>query len=407
MGKLAINGGTPVIEDIEKISSPWPIYGERERIALGEVLNSGIWGTMGPRVDAFCRRFTAYQGVPYGIAVNNGTVSMEIALRALGIGYGDEVIIPPYSFYATASCVIMVGATPVFADIDGDSVNICPDSIEQVITPRTKAIIPVHLGGASCDMDRIMSIAKKHKLYVIEDTAQANGSEWNGRKLGSIGDAGSFSFQASKNLNAGEGGFLTFREKKIYEKCWSIHNCGRDISGGGWHDHSHVSTNARMTEWQAAILDAQMNKMDEETDVRIKNAEKLTKEISRFPFINARKIYPGNNKNINFLYMFLYKKEHLKGLPKEKFLKTMEAEGFPLWGGYIPMYRQPVFASEEFRRVTGSEIKYHELNLPNVEKGARDEIVAMGLRMLLAGGKAINPLMEIMGKIQENIGELL
>jgi dTDP-4-amino-4,6-dideoxygalactose transaminase len=407
MGKLAIKGGVPVIGDIEKIIPPWPIYGESERAALGEVLDSGIWGTMGPRVEAFCKRFAAYQGAPYGIAVNNGTVSMEIALRGLGIGRGDEVIIPPYSFYATASCVIMVGATPVFADIDGETVNISPESVERAITPRTKAIIPVHLSGVSCDMDRIMSIAREHKLFVIEDTAQANGSEWTGRKLGTFGDAGSFSFQASKNLNAGEGGFLIFREKGLYEKCWSIHNCGRDIHGGGWHDHTYVSTNARMTEWQAAILDTQMNKMDRETDVRIKNAERLTKELSRFPFIRARKSYPGNNKNIYYSYIFMYQKEHLKGLSKEKFLEALKAEGFPWWGGYIPMYKQPVFASEEFRRVTGSEIKYNGRNLPNVEKGARDELVYIGLRFLLGGEKAINTLVEAMGKIQENIGELL
>ena len=331
---------------------------------------------------------------------------MEIALRALGIGYGDEVIIPPYSFFATASCVMMAGATPVFADIDGETVNISPDSIEQAITPRTKAIIPVHLGGASCDMDRIMKIAKKNKLYVIEDTAQANGSEWNGRKLGTIGDAGSFSFQASKNLNAGEGGFLTFHDKELYEKCWSIHHSGRILHDGGWHEHHHVSTNARMTEWQAAILDVQMNKMDRESDERIKTAEKLTKELSRFPFIKARTIYSRNNKDINFLYFFLYQKEYL-GLGKEQFLKVFEAEGLPLWGGYIPMYRQPVFASDEFRRVTGSAINYRELNLPNVEKGARDEIMAVNAKLLLAGEKAVDAIVQIMEKIEKNIEELI
>ena len=407
MGKLAITGGAPLNTDPAKLSSPWPVYGEAERNALEKVLNSNIWGTLGPCVEAFCKRFTAYQGVPYGIAVNNGTISMEIALRAMGIGRGDEVIIPPYSFYATASCVCMVGATPVFADIDMETYNISPESIEKAITPKTKAIIPVHLGGLACDMDRIMEIARKNNLYVIEDAAQSNGSEWMGRKLGSIGDVGSFSFQASKNLNAGEGGFITVRDEKLYDLIWSIHNCGRDIHGGGWHHHVNVSTNARMTEWQAAILDAQMNKHEAESDMRIKIADFLSENLAQFPFINLRKIDKRITRDTYHLYLFRYQKDQLKGVPKKKFLEALRAEGIPVSDGYIPMYRQPVFESETFRRITGSTIKYSEMFLPNVEKGAQDEIVFTGMRLLMAGEEAIKIFIAAIQKIMENVDELL
>ena len=224
-------------------------------------------GTLGGEVNKFSRRFAEYQQANiWNICVTNGTVTLEVILRGLGIGYGDEVIVPPYTFNATVSSVVFVGATPVFTDIEEGTYNIDPGKIEEAITPNTKAIIPVHIGGRACNMDRIMEIAKKHNLYVIEDCAHAHGSEWKGRRVGSIGDAGSFSFQASKNLTAGEGGFITVNDTKLFEKFWSVHHCGRDYHGKVWYDHVNIGTNARMTEWQAAILDAQMDKLDEEIE---------------------------------------------------------------------------------------------------------------------------------------------
>jgi AraC-like DNA-binding protein len=253
MGKLAITGG-PKLRT--KPFPQWPVYGKEEADGLLRVLESQKWGTLGPEVAKFTERFCNYLGVKHGVAVTNGTATMEVLLRAKGIGFGDEVLVPPYTFVATVSAVICVGATPVFVDIEEDTFNMDPDKLEQAITPRTKAVIPVHVGGRPCDMDKIMAIANKYNLFVIEDTAHAHGSEWKGQKCGSLGTAGSFSFQASKNLTAGEGGFISTNDTDLFEMCWSIHHCGRDYKGTVWYGHPYIGTNARMTEWQAVILNA-------------------------------------------------------------------------------------------------------------------------------------------------------
>ena len=207
--QLAINGGTPVVDIVEAPWPKWPIYDEREEKALLDVLHSEKWwyveGTNGKLLE---QEFAAYQNAKYGVACTNGSAALEICLRALGIGCGDEVIVPPYTFIATASAVLASGATPIFADIEGDTLNIDPLEIEKAITSRTKAIIPVHMAGRPADMDAIIALKEKHNLFVIEDAAQAHGAEWNGTKVGALGDMGTFSLQASKNLNAGEGGLI-------------------------------------------------------------------------------------------------------------------------------------------------------------------------------------------------------
>ena len=354
MSKLAIKGGEPINTNPMDpgIYVAWPQYGDEESKALEGVLKSGIWGTNGPQVKDFTERFSKYQHSQYGVAVTNGTIAMEIALRAMGIGYGDEVIIPPYTFYATASCVMMVGATPVFADIESDTMLIDPEKIRQAITPRTRAIIPVHVGGRSCDMDKIMAIAKEYNLYVIEDAAQAHGSEWDGKRVGSMGHAGSFSFQASKNLCAGEGGFITSNDQAVHDRCWSIHNCGRSLTDPRWHSHYYISSNARMTEWQAVILDTQMNRMDELMVKRQENADYLNARLKELDCVLPLRQEPKVTRNSNHIFIFRYIGENCKGLSKEMWIKAMLAEGIPVGSGYMPMYKQPVFDSEEVRRIT-------------------------------------------------------
>jgi len=403
MSKLAINGGSPV--RTEKFPK-WPQYGIKEMNALEKVLNSGVWGTLGGEAANFVKRFSAYQGTKYGVAVNNGTVSLEVIIRALGIGYGDEVIIPPYTFNATASAVISLGATLVFADIEDETYNIDPDSIEKVITSKTKAIIPVHVGGRMADMDKIMVIAKKHNLYVIEDSAHAPGSEWKGKRAGSIGDAGSFSFQASKNLTSGEGGFITTNDTALFEKCWSIHHCGRDINGTVWYAHPNIGTNARMTEWQAAILNAQMDKLDAELEKRMENAAYLNVRFKEIPGIVSMKQDDRVTRNAYHLFVFRFMEEAFKGLPREKFLKALSAEGVPCSPGYVPLYRQPLLFGDDIRRVTASKIDYKNLFLPASEKAGDKEGIWFFQSMLLADKKDMDQIIEAMIKIYENADEL-
>jgi len=231
MTKLAINGGDPR-RDIKKNPWPaWPVWGKEEEVALIEVLNSGIWSYNGPKEREFNQLFAEFTGTKYAICTVNGTVTMQIALEALSIGLGDEVIIPGLTWQATAATIIDVNATPILVDVCDDNWCIDPIEIEKAITPRTKAIIPVHLYGAFCDMDAVMELAKKHKLYVIEDCAHKHGGEWKGKKAGSIGDIGSFSYQLSKHLTAGEGGSVTTNNLELAEKLDALRNCGRRPEG--------------------------------------------------------------------------------------------------------------------------------------------------------------------------------
>ena len=227
MPNLAINGGKSVRE---KDFPRWPVYGEEEKSALIAVLESRKMGYPGsPCQGVPGEVLPPFTGTRHGLCVSNGTVSLEIALRAMEIGPGDEVIVPPYTFVATASSVLSAGATPVFADIDLDNFNcINPSAVEAVITPKTKAVIPVHMAGCPADMDPILELAEKNGLFVLEDAAQAHGAEYQGRrKIGSIGNAASFSFQETKNMSAGEGGILTTNSRELWERCWTVHNTGR------------------------------------------------------------------------------------------------------------------------------------------------------------------------------------
>ena len=241
MSKLALSGGKPVRE---RPFPAWPVFDAREEKLMLEVLRSGQWWryTLGEALDPtagessqrskvadFQERFAAMHGSQYGIACANGTAALEVALRALGVGPGDEVIVPPYTFIATATAPMLIGATPVFCDIDLATLNLDPARLEEAITPRTKAIVPVHFAGLAADMDAIGRIAARHGIAVIEDAAHAHGGYWNGRPLGSIGAAATFSFQASKNMTAGEGGLITTNDPAVAEICESLVWVGRKM----------------------------------------------------------------------------------------------------------------------------------------------------------------------------------
>lgn len=252
----------------------WPQFDKNEMEMLNRVLASEQWGGFHPFVAEFETRFARYQQAAEGISTVNGTVSLELALTVLGIGPGDEVIVPAISFISTATAVSRVGALPVFVDIEKYSFNIDPERVRAAIGPRTKAVMPVHFGGALCRMDEIEKLCREHELALIEDAAQAHGGEWNGRRAGNWGVFGSFSFQNGKVLCAGEGGMLITSRPDLAEAARSIANQGR-MAGRNFYEHHHLGTNFRITALQSAVLLAQFEKLPAQIERRTTNARRL------------------------------------------------------------------------------------------------------------------------------------
>ena len=359
MEKLAVFGGKPVTTEP---FAEFPVYDHREEAALVEVLHSRAWGGYNPKVKEFERAFADSHGARYGITASNGTVTLEAALLAAGIGRDDEVIVPPISFIATATAVLRVGAKPRFADIDGKTCNLDPGRVREKITSRTRAVIPVHFAGQPADMDEILKICSEKNLIVIEDCAHAHGASWKGRSVGSMGDFGSFSFQASKNLTAGEGGILTTNDDVLAELAWSICNQGRR-TGGEWYEHVRLGTNYRLTGWQAAILLAQLSRLQEQIETRRRNATRLIEALADLdvispPFVDERVTQHG-------YYLFLLKlnTERVPGLSKEMFVEALAAEGIPCSTGYPhALYKNVVFENYDLG----------DIDCPEAERMCRD-----------------------------------
>ena len=321
--KLAIDGGTPT----RTAPFPaWPIYDEREERNLLEVLRSGQWGIGGAKVAQFAQRFAEFQGACFGVCVPNGTLALQMALNALGVGPGDEVITTPYTFIATASAAIQQGATPVFVDIDLETYNLDPARIEAAITPRTKAIVPVHLAGRPADMDAIMAVAQRHGLRVLEDACQAWGAAWRGRKVGAIGDLGTFSFQSSKNVSAGEGGIVITNDAALGELCWSLHNVGR-VRKGAWYQHEIIGGNLRMSEWQAAVLLAQLERLPEHAARRDANALYLAEALSAVTGITPLPFDARATAHAHHLFICRYNPAAFGGRSRDEFVAALRAEG--------------------------------------------------------------------------------
>ena len=365
---LAVLGGTPLRA---RPFTTWPVFGEPEEKRLLRALRSGKWGKLnGPEVAEFEQRFAAMHGAKHGIAVVNGTVSLRVALMAASIQADDEVIVPPYTFLATATAVVEANAVPVFADIDLETFNLDPKAVEAAITPRTRVIMPVHMAGQPADMDAIMAIAKRHKLIVIEDAAHAHAALYRQRPAGSIGHLGSFSFQSSKNLTCGEGGIITTSDDALAEACRSIHNCGR-ITGGLWYEHHVMSANYRLGEFQGAVLCAQLDRLEAQTQTRDRNGQYLAAKLSRLPGIYPQKRPADCTRHSYHLFLFRIDPAAF-GAPREAVLQALQAEGIPVSGGYaLPLYRQPLFLKRAFGPYlpnASRTLDYGKVKCPNCEK---------------------------------------
>jgi perosamine synthetase len=338
-GKPALLGG----EAVRKEAFPsWPVFDQTEERALLQVLRSGKWNRVGSMVPKFETDYARALNCKGCLATANGTAALLTSVNVLGIGPGDEVIVPPYTFVATVNIVLQVHALPVFVDTDRSTSQIDANKIEAAITPRTAAIIPVHLGGNVCDMDAIMAIANKHGTPVVEDACQSHLAEWKGRKVGTIGKSGCFSFQASKNLNSGEGGVLSSNDSDFLDRAYAFHSNSRSPAHSGYDFHYRAKgLNLRMTDFQGAILLSQMTRLAAQMRTREQNAAYLASLMKEIPGITPARQYEGTTRNAYHLYMLRYDPAHFAGLPLEKFLKAVKAEGIPASGGYSPLNKEP------------------------------------------------------------------
>jgi dTDP-4-amino-4,6-dideoxygalactose transaminase len=374
----AIYGGTPVRDYSLKPWPKWPVYDSSDEEALLSVLHSGAWwsveGTNGALFEA---EFAAFQDAQFGVACTNGTAALEIALKAIGVGCGDEVIVPPYTFVATASSVLAVGATPIFVDICGDTLNIDTGLIEAAITSRTQAVIPVHMAGRPADLDALQTIARKHSLALIEDAAQAHGAEWRGTKVGALGDMGTFSFQASKNLNSGEGGILVTNSEKLSDAAWSVANVGR-IRSGKWYEHRVLGSNLRLTEFQTALLRSQLKRLPEQTALRSLNANYLRSQLTGVEGVSLMAEDSRITVHANHLFTFRYRSEAFGGVSYKDFVAALNAEGIPCSTGYVPLYKERLFELHAKREGAwcqiGRRIDYPSMYLPQCEAVCEDTV---------------------------------
>ena len=415
------NTDTPAILGGRKVrTKSWPVWPmwnpatDEEQVL--KVLRSGVWSRAGV-VAEFEKKWAETIGTKRCLAVVNGTNALITAMVQLGIGGGDEVIVPPYTFIASVIAILQTGAMPVFVDTDPETFQIDPDKIEAKLTPRTRAIMPVHILGLPADMIKIMAIARKHNLLVVEDACQAWLAEIDHRKVGTFGDAGCFSFQNSKNIPIGEGGAIVSDDGAFMDRCYSYHNYGNpygtligDVSSGT----VIAGTKLRMTEYQAAIGLAQLKRLDEQTTKRNENAAYLRSQIKKIPGILPYKFNEKVTRAAFHLFPFRYKKEEFKGLTREWFLKALSAEGIPCSNGYTPLNKMPyldnVFKTKNFKLIYPPEMldykKYMDRNQCPLNDQLCEEAVWFEQNMLLAEKSDMDDIATAIERIHLNADKI-
>src|SRR6266852_3808601 len=407
MSALALLGG-------EKAKSKpfpiWPHYDEAEERALKQVLESRIWWrTPGTKTVEFERAFAKFHGARHGIAVTNGTAALEVTMAGLGIGAGDEVILPDFTFVATASAVLFANALPVLVDVDQDTYCIDPNLLEAAITPRTKAIIAVHMGGHPADLDRLQQIATARGLALIEDSAHAHATEWRGRRIGTFGTAGTFSFQSSKLITAGEGGIIITNDDAVERLARSVHDCGR-MPGEWFYSHFIYGSNYRLSEWQGAVLSVQLTRLDAQTAHRHKNARLLDRLLGEIEGITPQKLDAGCTRNGQYAYIVHVDRDAFAGISTERFIAAMNAEGISNQASYPPLHDLDVFKSGEYRKkLTGRQAEeangFLKRDFLQTYRAAW-ETVWIPQPALLGDEQDMHEIATALKKIQDHAGEL-
>lgn len=420
--KLAIHGGAPYRT---APFTSWPIHDEAEAKAVADVANSGKWWRCAygtgelekksadqvagrSRVEVFEERFAAAHGAKYGIAVTNGSAALDIAVRAVGVQPGDEVITTPYTFVSTSMCIMNNFGVPVYTDIEADSYNMDAGQIESLITERTKAILPVHFSGNLCDMERIMAIARKHGLPVIEDAAHAHGVEYKGEKFaGTFGDLNCFSFQESKNLPTGEGGMLLTDSDELYERAFSMHHLGR-LPEEVWYKHFHQAWNCRMNEFTAAVGIVQLDRLFEQNARRMENHTYLMEKLADLPGLTPCRNLPGLTKHSHHLQMLRYNADEVGGVARDDVILALNAEGIPCLAGYtFPSYDNPFMSSDETRaryKAAGIDLPDYRAyadRCPNAQRACYHEAIWLEHRLMLGARQDMDDIAGGFAKVIE------
>lgn len=405
MAKLALRGGSPVR------TTPWPEwpqYDEREVANLRRVVESRNWGGFpSPNVTAgeFAERFAAQHGAKYGICTTGGTTALEVALKAAGLERGDEVLVPALTFYATAFAALVQGFKPVFVEIDPDTWCIDASLTERHITPRTRAILPVHLGSRIADMDRISEIARTRGLRVIEDCAHMHGARWGGRGVGSIGDAGCFSFQSSKLMTCGEGGIIITSDEALEERCHAYVNSGRvkttDRQGS---EGTMLGWNYRMTEFQAAVLLVQLERLPEQVATRDRNVARFEERVAQIDGVSTLARDPSQETKSGYGVILRFDERAWDGISRDGFARALYAEGVKLYTSfYRPLYDDPLFAWKD----APIDVDYSDVDCPVAERAAYQEMIWLPHEVFLGTTSDVDDICNAIEKLRENIDELV
>ena len=400
---LAINGGPQEALDLDV--PEWPPVTEASEQYVVECLQSGDWCSLGEDatwVSDFERSFADYHDAKHAVAVANGTVALQLALRVCGVRPGDEVIVPSYTFIATASAVASIGAIPRLVDVDPQTYNIDAESVRDHITEDTVGVVGVHFAGYPIDFDEILPIVDENDMFLIEDCAHAHGTEWKGHKIGTIGDMGAFSLQESKALSSGEGGIVLTDDHALAERAELIQNIGRRQDSHDYHHHL-LSSNYRLSEQQGALLMAQLEDFPEQVNRKERHDRILREELRDVSGIELKPDDERITSRGHYYFNFSYNSEEFGGLPREKFLELLNAEGVPANSSYgPPLHKQPAFEQHKVSALLprGAEPPlYQHQHLPGAEE-VSERIVAIPHQVLLADEVGVRSIASSIKKIQ-------
>lgn len=396
MSELSILGGDPVRRTP---FSRWPQYRPSDAARLQEVLASGHWGGFpvpSRYAREFAEKFAELHGARYALCIANGTIALIAALEAAGIKFGDEVIVPAYTWDGTATAVLFAGGVPVFADVDPGTYCLDVGSTARAITPRTRAIIPVHLAMRFTDMDALTALAQKHHLKIIEDCAHAHGGHFKGRGAGSMGDLGCFSFQESKLMTAGEGGIVLTSDLAHFEHLQSQANCGR-ASLTDQYRQQVLGSNYRMTEWQSAMLLGQLEMLPELARKRSRAARRLSEALATMDGVRPLPPQPGITGETHYCYVFQYQNSDVS---RDLFCAALEAEGIPCDGRfYEPVYRSDLFCASPDISPQLRDVDYREVHCPVSERAAYHEAIWLPQFLLIGEDHDVDDIARAIAKV--------
>lgn len=411
-GKLAALGGEKLIKN--KVWPAWPYVDEKLVQRVADTIGSGKWNRIDNPVNGnvaqFEKAYAELLGVKGCVTTGSGTQALHTVVEAMGFGPGDEIITTPYTDMGTISAIISARALPVMVDLDRESFQLDPKDVAKKVNSNTKAIIPVHMMGQPADLESIMKIAGEHKLRVIEDACQAHLAEYQGKKLGTIGDAGCFSFQTSKTICCGEGGGIISNNEQLLDDCYTVMNHGTSKQG----QHKTIGPKYRMNEFEAAILLEQLTRAKEQFETRNHNAAYLTSKLKGFKGLVPQKLYPGTTKGSFYLYTMAYHKEHWNGVHRDVFLKAMAAEGISL-SPYIKngLHREPwttnIAGRREYKTMYGAarlDQFLSQLDLPGCDWVCDNMVMLWASGPLLATEKDMDDVINAIMKVYENRDQL-